>query len=127
MKKILIIEDEKALVVVLRDELALHKYEVAVAYDGEDGMRQLRTFKPDLLLLDVLMPKMNGLEVLKEKMADDDLKDIPVIVLSNLGQDEDIKQALKLGAVDYLVKTQHPIKEIIQKIHHYLVRGAKSS
>ncbi len=123
MKKILVVEDEKALSSVLRDELLLHKYDVAVAYDGEEGMEQMKKKRPDLVLLDLLLPKMDGFEVLKEMKADDDLKDVPVVVLSNLGQDEDIKLALKLGANDYLVKTQHPIKEVIQKIQHYLVQG----
>lgn len=123
MQKILIVEDEKALVEVLRDEFALHQFEVVVAMNGEDALRVLRTAKPDLMLLDLLLPKKNGFEVLEEMKADAELRDIPVIVLSNLGQDEDIKKSISLGAVDYFVKTQHPIKEIIQKVQQYLVRG----
>lgn len=123
MQKILIVEDEKALVEVLRDEFALHQFEVVVAMNGEDALRVLRTAKPDLMLLDLLLPKKNGFEVLEEMKADAELRDIPVIVLSNLGQDEDIKKAISLGAVDYFVKTQHPIKEIIQKVQQYLVQG----
>lgn len=123
MKKILLVEDEIALSEVLRDEFALHKFEVIVAYDGVEALEQLRAEKPDFVLLDLLLPKMDGFEVLRQMKADDDLSGIPVIVLSNLGQDEDIKNAMKLGAVDYFVKTQHPIKEIIQKVQHFLVQG----
>lgn len=123
MKKILIVEDEIALSEVLRDEFALHKFEISVAYNGEEAMKKLHSAKPDFVLLDLLLPKMDGFEVLKQMKADEELREIPVIVLSNLGQDEDIREAMKLGAVDYFVKTQHPIKEIIEKVNHFLMEG----
>ena len=123
MEKILIVEDEIALSEVLRDEFSLHKFDIVVAYNGEEAMRKLRSEKPDFVLLDLLLPKMDGFEVLKQMKSDEELQEIPVIVLSNLGQDEDIKEAMKLGAVDYFVKTQHPIKEIIEKVRHFLLQG----
>lgn len=124
MKKILIVEDEKALVEVLRDELALHDFDASMAFNGEEALKKMRASVPDLVLLDIIMPKMDGFEVLEEMQKDDALKEIPVIVLSNLGEDEDIKRALKLGAVDYFVKAQHPIKEITEKVNQILVKGA---
>ncbi len=123
MKKILIVEDERALVEVLRDELARHKFDVVTAFNGEEAMEELRKEEPDFVLLDLLLPRKDGFEVLKEMKADKDLRHIPVLVLSNLGQDDDIKKALNLGAVDYFVKTQHPIKEVIEKVQHYIVQG----
>ncbi|MFI3156050.1 MAG: response regulator [Methylococcaceae bacterium] len=123
MKKILIVEDEKALVEVLRDEFNLHKYTVVVAYNGEEAMEKIQKEKPDFVLLDLLLPRKDGFEVLKEIKEDRELRHIPVLVLSNLGQDDDIKKALGLGAVDYFVKTQHPIKEVIEKVQHYIVQG----
>lgn len=123
MKKILIVEDEKALVEVLRDEFNLHKYTVVVAYNGEEAMEKIRKETPDFVLLDLLLPRKDGFEVLKEIKEDRELRHIPVLVLSNLGQDDDIKKALGLGAVDYFVKTQHPIKEVIEKVQHYIVQG----
>ncbi|MEK7121932.1 MAG: response regulator, partial [Patescibacteria group bacterium] len=73
----------------------------------------------DLVLLDLLMPKKDGFEVLKEVMNNPELKNLPIIVLSNLGGDEDIKKALALGAKDYFVKTQHPMSEIVEKAKKY--------
>ena len=123
MKKILIVEDETAMAEVLRDEFALHQFEIVVAKNGEEAMKKLHSAKPDFVLLDLLLPKKDGFTVLKEMKADDELRDIPVVVLSNLGQDDDIKLAISLGAADYFVKAQHPIKEIIEKVQKYMVQG----
>ena len=119
MKKILIVEDELAMSEILYDEFSRNGFEGSVARDGEEAMIKMRLVKPDFVLLDLLLPKMDGFEVLKLMKADENLQGIPLIVLSNLGQDDDIKEALKLGAMDYFVKTQHQIKEIIQKVQHF--------
>ncbi|MFI3156049.1 MAG: response regulator, partial [Methylococcaceae bacterium] len=93
MKKILVIEDERALVEVLRDELTLHNFDVVVAYNGEEAMKQMRAELPDFILLDLLLPRKDGFEILQEKQKDKTIRDIPVLVLSNLGQGDDVERA----------------------------------
>jgi DNA-binding response OmpR family regulator len=124
MKKILIVEDEKVLADTLKEEFENAGFEVYTASDGEEGLAVMRSKpeRPDLVLLDLLMPRMNGFTFLEEVSKDikNNLKAIPVIVLSNLGQDEDLKRALTLGAIDYYVKVQHPISEVIEKVKQHL-------
>jgi len=123
MKKILIAEDEDILLNVLKDRFEADGWEVSVAKDGVEAMEAIekapKKSKFDLVLLDLLMPKKDGFEVLKEVMGNPELKNLPIIVLSNLGGDEDIKKALALGAKDYFVKTQHPMSEIVEKAKKY--------
>lgn len=120
--KILIVEDELALARVLQMEVEEAGAEVEVAGDGDEALQKAKSFMPDLILLDLLIPKKDGFEVLREIKADIALKHIPVVVVSNLGQDDDIKKALKLGAIDYFVKTQHPLKEVIEKIKGFILQ-----
>lgn len=127
MKNILIVEDEKALSRVLRDELLREDFKVDVANDGEEAMQKLIEFPPDLVLLDLLLPKKSGFDVLEEMKQEENLRSIPVIVLSNLGQDTDIKRAIDLGAVDYFVKSQHPLKEIVKKVKQFIIQGASGA
>jgi len=114
--KILIVEDEDVLSLVLEEKFKDEGYDVMIAKDGEEAQPKIERFKPDLILLDLILPKKGGLEVLESIKADQELKMIPVIVLSNLEGDETIKKALTLGAADYFVKTQHPIAEIVEKV-----------
>lgn len=86
------------------------------AYDGASGFALAQEVKPDIILLDVIMPKLDGFGVLKMLKADASLKDVPVILLTNLGQDEDIKKGKELGAVDYFVKANHTPAEVVTKI-----------
>ena len=123
MKKILIAEDEDILLNVLKDRFEVDGWEVTIAKDGMEAMEAIKKSKLDLVLLDLLMPKKNGFEVLKEVMDNPELKNLPIIVLSNLGGDEDIKKALALGAKDYFVKTQHPMSEIVEKAKKYESRS----
>ncbi len=117
-KKILIIEDEEALSSVLKAKLEKEKYNTAVAYDGEEGYKKVKAWKPDLILLDIIMPKMNGYEVL-EKMNEEKIK-IPVIIISNSGQPVELEKTKKLGAVDHLIKTQFDPTEVVTKVETYL-------
>jgi len=117
--KILVVEDDEPLARVLKEKLELAHFEIAVAEDGEKAFPLAKSFGPDLVLLDLILPKKHGLEVLKELKADADLASTPVIVLSNLDTDEDIKKALAGGAADYFVKAQHPLKEIVEKVKEY--------
>lgn len=123
MKKILIAEDEEVLLNVLKDRFEAEGWEVAVAKDGEETIAAIEKTPFDLVLLDLLMPKIDGFEVLKEVKSNPELKDIPIMVLSNLGGDEDIKKAMALGADDYYVKTQHPMSEIVEKAKKYEAGG----
>ena len=114
--KIVIVEDEKALSGALYEKFTKVGFEAFVANDGGEAMDIIRKNSPDIIALDLLLPKKNGFDVLAELKADPELKDIPVIILSNLDQDEDLKKALRLGASDYWVKSQHPINEIVDKV-----------
>ncbi len=122
MKKILIVEDEEALGKILEEELNEYGFEAKLITEGGQMVFDtVKAFRPDLILLDLLLPKMHGLDVLKELKSNPENKLMPVIILSNLDQDEDIKKAIMLGSQDYFVKSQHPIKEVIEKIKHYIV------
>lgn len=120
MNHILIVEDEEFLVRALKDNLVSEGSSVSVAMDGEAVFDEIKKHKPALILLDLLLPKKNGFDVLKELKASPEWQLIPVIVLSNLGEDSEIKRALELGASDYFVKSQHPIQEVIEKVKEYL-------
>ncbi len=116
MKKILFIEDEQALQKTFGDLLKSEGYEMISALDGEAGLRIAKLKKPDLILLDLVLPRVDGFDVLKEIKKDPQLKDIPVIILTNLERIEDVQKAIELGATTYLIKAQYSLKEIIEKI-----------
>ena len=118
--KILFIDDDNFLRKVYNAELSDQGHEVILAADGEEGVKKAKEEDPDLILLDMIMPKKNGFEVLTDLQSDPKTKNIPVIILSNLGQDDDIKKGKDLGAVDYLVKDNITLANILEKINHYL-------
>ncbi len=120
--KILIVEDEITLARVLGEKFEREGFKVKLIYDGEAAVETVRNFKPEVVLLDLLLPKKDGFEVLKEIQADAELKHIPVIVLSNLGEDEEIKRAFSLGAADYYVKVQHMLKEVVEKVKARVIK-----
>lgn len=116
MKKILFIEDESALQKTFGEILTQEGFETISALDGEAGLRLAKDKKPDLILLDLVLPKIHGLEVLKELKEASETKDIPTIVLTNLEGVADVDKALELGATTYLVKTQYSLEELVEKI-----------
>lgn len=120
MNHVLVVEDEDFLVRALKDNLISEGYSVSVATDGEQVFEELKKKTPSLILLDLLLPKKNGFDVLKEIRQSPEWQLIPVVILSNLGEDSEIKRALELGANDYFVKSQHPIQEVIEKVREYL-------
>ncbi len=120
MKKILFIEDESALQKNVGSALEKEGYEIISALDGETGLKLAQKEKPDLILLDVILPKMNGFEVLESLKEDKETKEIPVIILTNLEQMENIDRALELGAKTYLVKTNYTLTEVVEKIKQTL-------
>lgn len=118
--KLVIVEDEEILQSVLKEKFEEAGFEVFVAADGEAALSMIQKVNPKIVLLDLLLPKKDGFAVLKELKDNSVTENMPtVIILSNLGQDEEIKKALALGAKDYFVKTQHPIKEIVEKVKKY--------
>ena len=116
MKKILLIEDEAALQKTFGDTLCSEGYQLVSATDGEVGLRLAKSETPDLIILDLILPKLNGLEVLKSLKEDQQTRGIPVIILTNLGDLENIEKALELGATTYLVKADHTLEEVIEKV-----------
>jgi len=115
-KTILFIEDESALQKTFGDILGKEGYDKISALDGEIGLKLARSKKPDLILLDLVLPKVHGFEVLKELKSDSGTKDIPIIVLTNLEAIEDVNKAIELGAKTYLVKTQYNLEEVVEKV-----------
>lgn len=116
MKKILLIEDESALQRTFGDIFKKVGFQMISALDGEIGLRLALNENPDLILLDLILPKFDGFEVLKRLKADPKTKKIPVIILTNLEGMEDIDKTLALGATTYLVKTQYTLEEVIEKV-----------
>lgn len=119
-KKILVVEDDKFLRELITQKLMKEDYETLEAVDGEEGIKKIKEEKPDLVLLDLILPGIDGFEVLSKKREDASLNQIPVIILSNLGQKEDVERGLKLGAVDYLIKAHFTPGEIIEKVKNAL-------
>ena len=118
--KVAIIEDEEVLLNVLENKLKKEGFDVVTALDGEIGVKVIRESLPDIILLDIIMPKVNGFEVLAQLNQDPVLAKIPVIIISNSGQPVEIDKALSLGAKDYLVKAEFDPQEVIEKIRKQL-------
>ena len=116
MKKILFIEDEEAMQRAMGDALESNGYQVMKALDGEEGFASAVRNLPDLILLDLIIPKKNGFEVLADLKKDPATKNIPVIVLTNLEGSADVERALSLGATTYLVKANYNLNDVLTKI-----------
>lgn len=112
----LVVEDDKFLLKILQMKFAAEGFDVRVAADGEEALRQLAAEAPSFIVLDLILPKFNGFEVLAAIKANPLFQHVPVVVLSNLGQDEDIQRAASLGAIDYLVKSSMSIFEVVQRV-----------
>jgi len=112
MPKILIIEDDPLMLRLYQKAFSFEGYEVEAAYDGEEGIKKAGEIKPTLILLDIMMPKMNGLEVLENLKQDPELKAIPVVVLTNLAGKKDAEEALSKGAVRYIIKSEYEPKQV---------------
>lgn len=120
MKTILLVEDDKFLSSLLKNRMEREGLTVLHAPDGEEAINMLKTTKPDLVLLDIILPKKNGFEVLETIQSDPTLQKSPIIITSNLGQDTDVARGRDLGAVDYYVKAQTSIDDLITKIKGYV-------
>lgn len=115
-KKILILEDDAALTKTLSEILGKKGFEVLNAADGETGIKVIKEKKPDLIVLDIILPRKSGFEVMKELSADDELKKIPVLVLTNLEASQEVDRMMELGARSYLVKANYSLEEVVKKI-----------
>ena len=120
MKKVLFVEDESALQKTFGDVFKNEGYEMISAFDGEEALKITKEENPDLILLDLILPKKDGFEVLKELKADEKLKDIPVIVLTNLEGIGDVEKALSLGAKTYLIKANYELEDLLKMIKEHL-------
>lgn len=114
-KKILLVEDDKFLSEMYSTKLAESGFDIETAFDGEEGIKKANEFKPDLILLDIVLPKKDGFEVLKELKAKEELKKIFVIALTNLGQKEEVQKGFDLGANDYIIKAHFTPTEVVAK------------
>ena len=127
MKKILVVEDDNYLANAYRVKLSKAGFEVKNAFDGIETLGILQTYTPDLILLDIVMPKKDGFATLEEIKQNEQLKDIPVIIASNLGQKEDRDRGEKLGASDFFVKTDFTLNNLIEKINLLLNKNPAPS
>ncbi len=126
MAKVLVVEDDAFLASAYRVKLSKEGFEIQLATNGEEGLEVLKTFTPDVIILDLVMPKMDGFAMLRKMKADEKLKNIPVIVASNLGQKEDIDEGMKLGANDFVIKSNLTMKDLISKVNSLIVAKSPS-
>lgn len=113
---VLLCEDDEMLHTMYTQKFTKEGYEVVSAYNGAEGIKQAEEHQPAIILLDIIMPKMDGFTALKKIKKKDATKDIPVILLTNLGQEEDIRKGKELGATDYFIKANHTPQEVVDKV-----------
>lgn len=119
--RILVIEDDRFLADILMNHLPQWElWDIDLAMAGEEGLNKMRAAKPDLVLLDLVLPGMNGYEVLQRAKADRELADIPILIISNLGQKEEIDKGMSLGAEDFLIKANSNVDDIRDKVKKVL-------
>ena len=119
-KKVLLIEDDTFLSSLIKARLEKEGFGVAQAFDGEEGVQLLKKEKPDLIILDLIMPKVSGFETMEHLNINVDLNQIPLVVLSNLAQDSDIQKAKSLGAKEFFVKIRTSIDDVVAKVKELL-------
>ena len=124
-KTLLIAEDDPLMSRMYQKIFTFEKYEVDTAANGEEGLDKVRKLKPTVVLLDVMMPKMNGLEVLEKLKADPETKGIPVIMLTNLAGEKDAEAALMKGAVKYIVKSEHDPKQVVGMVKEIIAAHSR--
>jgi len=120
MKKVLIVEDDKTLSSICKKLLVQAQYDVNIAENGVEALAYLKKEIPDLILLGIIMPKMDGFEFLQKRNRIEEYKDIPVIIMSNCGQQSDIDRGRELGVQDYVVKSDQGIDDILKKVQDFV-------
>lgn len=118
---VLLVEDDEFLVNIYKKKFEMEGFKVSVSDNGEAGLADVKKKVPDIVLLDILLPKLDGFAVLEKLKADADTKDIPVILLTNLGQKDDVQHGLELGAADYLIKAHFKPSETVEKVRKALL------
>lgn len=118
--KILIVEDDKFVRELILQKLTEEKFEVSSAKDGEEGVVKIESEKPDLILLDLILPGIDGFEVISRVRKNPNTESIPIVILSNLGEKNDVDRGIKLGANDYMIKAHFTPKEIVEKVRGIL-------
>lgn len=119
-KTILLVEDEPLLANLLKQRLEKENFRVLLGRDGEEALKILETETPHLILLDIILPKVSGFEVMETIKTNPKLKQAPIIIISNLGQDSDVAKGQSLGAIEYFVKAQVSIEELVVKVKDFL-------
>lgn len=127
MKKVFIVEDDPLMVRMYERIFKTNGYEVETAFDGEEALAKIQIMKdkPTIILLDVMMPKLSGFDVLKRIKTMDDLKNIPVVLLTNLSGKEDAERGISLGAADYMVKSEYEPKQVVSRIEDIISKTSK--
>ncbi len=116
MKKILLIEDDPLLIDIYTTKLQQSGFEVQTVEEGEKAVMAIQQERPDIVLLDVVLPHVDGWEILQQVQASEELKRIPIVILSNLGQKEEIEKGLRLGAVRYLIKAHYTPSQVVEEV-----------
>jgi|SRR3989339_108512 len=117
---VLIVEDDVFLANIYKTKFDMEGFKVSTSENGEAGLNDVKKKKPDIVLLDILLPKMDGFVVLEKLKADPEVKSIPVILLTNLGQKDDVQKGLEMGAADYLIKAHFKPSEVVEKVRKIL-------
>lgn len=112
---VLIVEDDPFILDILAHKFARNKWDVISVQDGENGLKEAEEKSPNIILLDILLPGINGYEVLKQLKGNEHLRRIPVLVLSNYGQEDEVQKSIELGAVDHLIKAHVILDEVVDK------------
>ena len=122
MQKILIIEDDPFLSEMYAAKFNQAGFEVGVAADGQEGLEKIEKERPDLILLDIVLPKADGFDVLEKIKKNEELEKIPVILLTNLGQKDDVEKGLKMGALEYIIKAHFTPSAVVAKVKEILAK-----
>lgn len=125
-KKILIVEDDKFLLKLYSEKLSREGFKIATATTGKEAINQISSSPPDLIILDIILPGKDGFEVLSEIKLNPKTKKIPVIILTILGEDKDIKMGKELGADDYIIKTEFSVNELPGVVKKYLIKAGQN-
>lgn len=125
MAKVLLVEDDEILHSMYKKKFEYEGFAVVSAFDGSDGVKKAETDKPDVILMDIIMPKMDGFVAVKKIKKNPATNNIPIVMLTNLGQEEDVNKGRELGADDYFIKANHTPAEIVKKIRDLLALRKK--
>lgn len=125
MAKVLLVEDDEILHNMYKKKFEYEGFTVASAFDGSDGVKKAESEMPDVILMDIIMPKMDGFVAVKKIKKNEKTNNIPIVMLTNLGQEEDVNKGRELGADDYFIKANHTPAEIVKKIRDLLALRKK--